>query len=196
MTAEEKKAVSERVTASWADRRKESREVARRGRDEYVPGRGRCILLTRRSSEVVPATRRVEPSVDPRGLVARLGGRRHRPPPAGTGSVVNRCGGGWSAVADAPSAPRGSQVQSAASVHGTWPVRPRTAPERASSFHRESSDDLRRDLRCRIPASAPVRNAPGQPPWASMTSSNLGHDADGLVQSDDDLLVVGDVLVR
>ena len=28
----------------------------------------------RRSSEVVPATRRVEPSVDPRGLVARLGG--------------------------------------------------------------------------------------------------------------------------
>ena len=30
----------------------------------------------RRSSEVVPATRRVEPSVDPRGLVARLGGVR------------------------------------------------------------------------------------------------------------------------
>ena len=28
-----------------------------------------------------------------------------RPPPAGAGSVVNRCGGGWSAVADAPSAP-------------------------------------------------------------------------------------------
>ena len=32
-------------------------------------------------------------------------GRTHRPPPAGAGSVVNRCGGGWSAVADAPSAP-------------------------------------------------------------------------------------------
>ena len=37
----------------------------------------------RRSSEVVPATRRVEPSVDPRGLVARLGGvRAVRPRPA------------------------------------------------------------------------------------------------------------------
>ena len=34
--------------------------------------------------------------------------RPHRPPPAGTGSVVNRCGGGWSAVADAPSAPKGA----------------------------------------------------------------------------------------
>ena len=32
-------------------------------------------------------------------------GLPHRPPPAGAGSVVNRCGGGWSAVADAPSAP-------------------------------------------------------------------------------------------
>ena len=32
-------------------------------------------------------------------------GLTHRPPPAGAGSVVNRCGGGWSAVADAPSAP-------------------------------------------------------------------------------------------
>ena len=32
-------------------------------------------------------------------------GRTHRPPCAGAGSVVNRCGGGWSAVADAPSAP-------------------------------------------------------------------------------------------
>ena len=29
----------------------------------------------------------------------------HRPPPAGAGSVVNRCGGGWSAMADAPSTP-------------------------------------------------------------------------------------------
>ena len=34
----------------------------------------------RRSSEVVPATRRVEPSVDPRGLVARLGGVRASAP--------------------------------------------------------------------------------------------------------------------
>ena len=34
----------------------------------------------RRSSEVVPATRRVEPSVDPRGLVARLGGVRPSAP--------------------------------------------------------------------------------------------------------------------
>ena len=34
--------------------------------------------------------------------------RTRRPPPAGAGSVVNRCGGGCSAVADAPSAPASS----------------------------------------------------------------------------------------
>ena len=28
-------------------------------------------------------------------------GQPHRPPPAGVGSVVNRCGGGWSAVSTA-----------------------------------------------------------------------------------------------
>ena len=39
----------------------------------------------------------------------------HRPPPAGAGSVVNRCGGGWSAMADAPSAPARS---SSSSVEG------------------------------------------------------------------------------
>ena len=38
-------------------------------------------------------------------LVAAVAWRTHRPPPAGAGSVVNRCGGGWSAVADAPSVP-------------------------------------------------------------------------------------------
>ena len=51
---------------------KESREVARRGRDEYVPRPRSVYPSDRRSSEVVPATRRVEPSVQ--GLVARAGG--------------------------------------------------------------------------------------------------------------------------
>ena len=37
--------------------------------------------------------------------VAAVPWQPHRPPPAGAGSVVNRCGGGRSAVADAPSAP-------------------------------------------------------------------------------------------
>ena len=43
----------------------------------------------------------------PGGRQARraVAGRTRRPPPAGAGSVVNRCGGGWSAVADAPAAP-------------------------------------------------------------------------------------------
>ena len=44
-----------------------------------------------------------EPELDPGS--ADWHGRTRRPPPAGAGSVVNRCGGGWSAVADAPSAP-------------------------------------------------------------------------------------------
>ena len=41
----------------------------------------------------------------PPAAVAAVAWQPHRPPPAGAGSVVNRCGGGWSAVADAPSAP-------------------------------------------------------------------------------------------
>ena len=45
-----------------------------------------------------PRRRRIRP-------VAAVPWRTHCPPPAGAGSVVNRCGGGWSAVADAPSAP-------------------------------------------------------------------------------------------
>ena len=45
-----------------------------------------------------------EPELDPGS--ADWHGRTRRPPPAGAGSVVNRCGGGWSAVADAPSTPR------------------------------------------------------------------------------------------
>ena len=84
---------------------KESREVARRGRGEYVPRPRSVYPSDRRSSEVVPATRRVEPSLDPARPRGPRRGRTHRPPPAGTGSVVNRCGGGWSAVADAPFTP-------------------------------------------------------------------------------------------
>ena len=56
-------------------------------------------------------------------------GLPHRPPPAGAGSVVNRCGGGWSAVADAPSA-RGQHGRAAARhpPHGA-PRRRRRSPQ-------------------------------------------------------------------
>ena len=86
MTAEEKKAVSERMTASLGRAQKESREVARRGRGEYVPRPRSVYPSDRRSSEVVPATRRVEPSVDPaRAAVASLAS----PEPA-AGYIVDR----------------------------------------------------------------------------------------------------------
>ena len=54
------------------------------------------------------------------------------PPPAAAGSVVNRCGGGWSAVADAPSAPswrgkRGQQVRRWLERRGRRAVRPARA---------------------------------------------------------------------
>ena len=60
----------------------------------------------RRSSEVVPATRRVEPSVDPRGLVARLGGVRAVRPlkPTSDGYAVG--------VAMAPTLLRDGKVKS------------------------------------------------------------------------------------
>ena len=60
---------------------KESREVARRGRGEYVPRPRSVYPSDRRSSEVVPATRRVEPSVDPARPRGPRGGRTRRPPP-------------------------------------------------------------------------------------------------------------------
>ena len=41
----------------------------------------------------------------PPAAVPAVAWQPHRPPPAVAGSVVNRCGGGWSAVADAPSTP-------------------------------------------------------------------------------------------
>ena len=47
--------------------------------------------------------------------------------PAGAGSVVNRCGGGWSAVADAPSAPERGQDQDTASGAATNGRRPQSA---------------------------------------------------------------------
>ena len=61
---------------------KESREVARRGRGEYVPRPRSVYPSDRRSSEVVPATRRVEPSVDPARPRGPRRGRTHRPPPS------------------------------------------------------------------------------------------------------------------
>ena len=60
---------------------KESREVARRGRGEYVPRPRSVYPSDRRSSEVVPATRGGEPSVAPARPRGPRRGRTRRPPP-------------------------------------------------------------------------------------------------------------------
>ena len=72
--------------------------------------------------------------LDPRATSRARGCRpwqTHRPPPAGAGKVVNKCGSGWSAVADAPSAPtrcgkRGQQVRRWLERRGRRAVRPST----------------------------------------------------------------------
>ena len=77
---------------------------------------GGAGVAVRRPFEAADLARRPRhlPATAPVGLVARLGGvpatapvglAPSAPRPV-AGSVVNRCGGGWSAVADAPSAPR------------------------------------------------------------------------------------------
>ena len=53
---------------------KESREVARRGRDEYVPVRGRCILLTADLPRSFPPRGASSQASTRAALVARLGG--------------------------------------------------------------------------------------------------------------------------
>ena len=61
---------------------KESREVARRGRDEYVPVRGRCILLTADLPRSFPPRGASSQASTRAALVARLGGvRAVRPQP-------------------------------------------------------------------------------------------------------------------
>ena len=77
----------------------------------------------RRSSPVDPAPRdpaaaRRLPGPGSRSPATRPG-LPHRPPPAGAGSVVNRCGGGCSAVADAPSAPAQPRPPRAPPVEST-----------------------------------------------------------------------------
>ena len=71
-------------------------------------------------------------------------GRTPRPPPAGAGSVVNRCGGGWSAVADAPSAPglaRGPRPLAQVVAGAPWQT-PRPPPAAVTpnprSHHRDN----------------------------------------------------------
>ena len=82
MTAEEKKGGFRADDSLLGRAQKESREVARRGRGEYVPRPRSVYPSDRRSSEVVPATRRVEPSVDPARPRGPRRGRTRRPPPA------------------------------------------------------------------------------------------------------------------
>ena len=75
MTAEEKEGGFRADDSLLGRAQKESREVARRGCDEYVPVRGRCILLTADLPRSFPPRARF-----PRGLVARaVGGRAVRP---------------------------------------------------------------------------------------------------------------------
>ena len=83
---------------------KESREVARRGRGEYVPRPRSVYPSDRRSSEVVPATRRVEPSVDPARPRGPRRGRTHRPPLSPATTASSRSPG---SKARAPSPGRG-----------------------------------------------------------------------------------------
>ena len=65
---------------------KESREVARRGRDEYVPVRGRCILLTADLPRSFPPRGASSQASTRAALVARLGGvRAVRPRTKGLG---------------------------------------------------------------------------------------------------------------
>ena len=70
----------------------------------------------------------------PPAAVAAVAWRTHRPPPAVAGSVVNRCGGGWSAVADAPSAPaRARTCRRAATFR--WPRRAWSAGRAGPQSH-------------------------------------------------------------
>ena len=78
--------------------------------------------------------------------MARAPWRTHRPPPAVAGSVVNRCGGGWSAVADAPSAPaRANDPHTHLSRRWAAEAGRRAVQARRSGPGSTSGDDLELD---------------------------------------------------
>ena len=89
---------------------------------------------------LLPRVRLRAPRLPDRGL-------SRRPPPAGAGSVVNRCGGGWSAVA--LRAPRDCRTG------GCRAVRPQLAREAWST----GAEVARRGRRAVRPRESPVRDA-------------------------------------
>ena len=101
----------------------------------------------------------------PRGTAtSSLCWRTHRPPPAGTGSVVNRCGGGWSAGGRRAVRPRES--------HGPKPRRIRRCPHisptvvslaKTRRAPTSGSPSSARRLAARLGAAARPRPA-GRPP--------------------------------
>ena len=80
-----------------------------------LAGRSRAAGPSRCPPAPAPALRRPRP------------GLPHRPPPAGAGSVVNRCGGGWSAPWQTRRPPPREPGPDAAQVIGRRGRRPRTA---------------------------------------------------------------------
>ena len=82
-------------------------------------------------------------------------GQTRRPPPAGAGSVVNRCGGGWSAVADAPSAPGESLASVLATCH---PPRRRTRDGGVMDSRAASSRDALQQVGGTSSSSLPSRH--------------------------------------
>ena len=172
---------------------KESREVARRGRDEYVPRPRSVYPSDRRSSEVVPATRRVEPSVDlaPSRKRPAAGpatgscrssrrGRRSismcRKRPFATHASADPAGQPWS------SAPEGSRPRSR---------RPPSCPD-AGHARRRPFVHRRPSSRRRIESPAGERNHPAalahrpEPPAASaLVAATAGWSARALPAFED-----------
>ena len=106
-------ALSPGGTAPPARRFRKRSPVARPWSYSSTRYAARVASSSRRSSSHASRRRRARAPEPGQGarveIVSRSRGQvlwqTRRRPPAGAGSVVNRCGGGWSAVADAPSAP-------------------------------------------------------------------------------------------
>ena len=98
--------------------------------------------------------------------------RTHRPPPARAGSVVNRCGGGWSAVADAPSAPKSVRRRS---VTTSWRMSGCSARDTVAPGRAVFAVDSQRRQRRRA-ARRSARSGPSGHP-ASSSPSRTGNRA-------------------
>ena len=108
-------------------------------------------------------------------------GQTHRPPPAGAGSVVNRCGGGWSAMADAPSTP--APVRTRAGVNRTRPIERRfpNSPDLPGD-RRRATDPCSTSAQCAEDHSQPdTTSVPHFQDHASDNWEPEGAGSDGVV---------------